>query len=882
MRRKSTEAFSDALQKRLRAVGSFQKELAKDIHLDPKVLSRKLSGNRDSYLTDEEIWRIFEVLAEKQAITTLDEVFQLLALLNIEPDSFSIQKWQTLALGQSTDSVDSYALPLSPMDSHTSNSFLRDLSVSLTPLIGREEAVEQLQHLLKQDEVRLVTLVGSGGSGKTRLGLHVARELVGTFTHGVWFVFLASVRDPVEVVQNIMHILHVTSSPTMPALQRLIAYLQDKSLLLLLDNFEQVAEAANVIGELLVAAPGLKVIVTSRAVLHLYSEYEFIVQPLEVPDIKVDANMADIARYSAVRLFVERAKYVSPGFALTSGNAATIAQICARVDGLPLALELAAARIKVLSPAQLLERLSEARLPLLVGGAKNLPDRHHTLRNTITWSYNLLSPTEQAWFIRLGVFSGNWPLEAAEAMMQAATRYHQRDISVAVHMLDIIESLVDNSLLQRLPVMAGQAHFILLETLREYALEQLNAQGSFDYLRDWHACYYLHLAEECEVGLKGPQQLLWQARLAVEQENLRAALTWSLQQARNGACMKGGISQSSTQRANAETRGAAINGVVPSEPASGTGLLAIEVLLRLASALRSYWEWRGQLVEGCGWLDTALAIPLPQHSTKTALAARAKALSERSRVACLQNEQQKAVELAEESIALWRQLDNPAGLATALLHRGWSAHVLGEYPYAKQGYEEALNLLPSTGYEWLRGQLLLYLAAIAGFNSDFDQMRSYYAQSRVLFEQVGDKSAIADLLKDRGSIAVMEGKYEEAIDDLLQSMALCRELDHKEYIATGMGMLGFAVGMREKPDPETAALQAALFWGAGQALREAAGIDTWLGSFRLAQVLRKSILSRVDEARWRAAWQKGHNLTEEQAIAACMALKEECGGSAGE
>ena len=881
MKRNSTAAFNAALRKHMHAIHYFQKELAEDIPMNSNVLSRKLSGNRNSYLTDEELWCIFKILAEKQAITTLHDVFQLLALLNIEPDSFSIQKWQTLPLSQSVnntgaESIDNYALPLTPMDSRPSHIFMDDLASSLTPLIGREKDIAEIQQRLSRDEVRLVTLMGPGGSGKTRLGLQVANELTGAFTHGVWFVFLASVRDPEQVVQNIMHILHVEMSPKVPALQHLMAYLQNKSLLLLLDNFEQVSEAAAVIGELLVAAPGLKVLVTSREVLHLYGEYEFEVRPLEVPDLNVTHTVEKIAQYSAVQLFIERAKFVSPQFALTAENAASIAQICARLDGLPLALELAASRIKVLTPDQMLERLSEARLPLLINGAKNLPSRHHTLRSTINWSYDLLSPTEQAWFNHLGIFSGSWSLEAAEAMMQAAMHHHQDDAVVtALPMLDIITSLVDKSLLVRLPVMAGQMHFMLLETLREYALEKLNVQGSPDYLYDWHAYYYLQVAEEGEVGLKGPQQLLWQARLAVVQDNLRAALTWSLQQARTSASMMVKISYSHFDTSTMKSKEAVKNILLPSELISDAGLQALEVLLRLVSALRPYWEWHGQLVQGRVWLDTALSIPLEKGAGKTLLTARAKAVSETARVACLQNQQEKSIELAEQSIALWRQLDNPAGLATALLYRGWAEHALGQYLSAKQGYEEALAMLPSTGYEWLRAQLLFYMGAVAGFNSEYQQMRLYYAQSRELFEQVGDRSAVADLLKDRGGISVMEGKFADAINDLLQSIAMSRELGHKQYIATGMGLLGFAVGMREKPDPETSALQAALLWGAGQARREAAGIDTWIDNFPLAKVLRKSILARVDEVRWRIAWGVGRNLTEEQAVAACMSLREE-------
>ena len=261
--------------------------------------------------------------------------------------------------------------------------------------------------------MRLVTLVGAGGSGKTRLALHVASELVGAFAQGVWLVALAGVSDADLVPMSIIQALNMKSTPSLPALQSLITYLRNKQLLLVLDNFEQVGAAAAVVDEMLAAVPGLKVLVTSRAVVHLYGEHEFSVPPLDVPDPSIVLETTELAHYGAIQLFVERAQAVVPDFALTAENGTAIAQICARADGLPLALELAAARVKVLPPALLLARLSGARLPVLTGGARNLPGRQQTLRNTITWSYDLLSRTEQAWFPRLGVFTGGWSLEAA-------------------------------------------------------------------------------------------------------------------------------------------------------------------------------------------------------------------------------------------------------------------------------------------------------------------------------------------------------------------------------------------------------------------------------------------------------------------------------------
>ena len=276
-------------------------------------------------------------------------------------------------------------------------------------------------------------------------------------------------------------------------------------------------------------------LVTSRVVLHLYGETEFNVPPLDVPDSSAVLDITRLEQYSAVQLFTERARAVSSDFILTPENASCIAQICKRVDGLPLALELAAARIKVLPLQQLLARLSEAPLSVLTGGARNLPGRQQTLHDTITWSYNLLSPNEQALFARLGVFRGGWSLEAAEAMMHALSADQHIEPT-----LDLLERLVDNSLVVRLrgeQVTAEQVRLTLLDTLREYALEQLNAHGECERLRDWHACYYLEEAEAAERGLRGPQQLVWRGQLVAERDNFRAALGWSLQRARAGTCM---------------------------------------------------------------------------------------------------------------------------------------------------------------------------------------------------------------------------------------------------------------------------------------------------------------------------------------------------------
>lgn len=872
------KALSNYLRELLRGTDHFQNDLADALGLHPKVLSRKLNGYENAHLTVQEVWKIIDTLIQWQAITVQDEVLELLQLAQVEPETISSQEWQALSIKQGAGRSAKHS---NSTDDTPKHPFRQNSSVSLTSLIGREEVVAQLRELVGDAEVRLVTLLGPGGSGKTRLAQQLASELKEAFADGVWFVPLASIGDAILVPQSIMQGLHIRPTLPMSSMQNLIAYLQNKHLLLILDNFEHVGDAAPVVSELLAVAPGLKVLITSRKVLHLYGENVFNVPSLDYPDSREVLDIQELLQYSAVKLFVERTRALVPDFALTSENAASIAQICARVDGLPLALELAAARIKVLPPEQLLARLEEARLSLLTGGSRDLPSRQQTLRKTIKWSFDLLSPVEQAWFARLGVFSGGCSLEAVEAMMRVVGNVdelaRQEDTDGTIFPLDLLVRLMDNSLLVRLPVIGGQVRFTLLETLRDYALEQLKARGEYERLRDWHSSYYLSVAEAAEIELRGSQQIMWRTRLMEERDNFRSALWWPLQRANVKASTiisgiehpKNGIVSERQATGKAVEKETAW-----SETTLSTGQLAVDVALRLASALRPYWEWQGHLVEGRRWLNAALGIELAKNAGKTTLAARAKALSEISRLACLQNEQDKAIEFAEASIMLWRQLDNPEGLATALLHRGWAAHALGEYEQAKSCYEEGRQLLSPTGNVWLRAQMLFYLGAVAGFNYDFEQMRAYYAQSRELFEQVGDKSAIADVLKDQGGLLILEGNFSQAIDNLVRSLDLSHEMGQKQFVAMGTGLLGYAVGARAEPDPETATLQAALLWGAAEAFREAIGVDTWLSSFPAAQIMRQQILERVEEASWRSAWRSGRELTEGQIVAACKALRD--------
>ena len=823
-------AFKAYLRNCLHEAGRQQYQLAEEMHIDFKVLSRKLNSTSNARLFDDEVTRIILILAEWRAINTREEALQLLELAQLKPDIFSDEQWKTPPLSLLEEGV-----------------LQHNLSAPRTRFVGREVQVQRLRALLLRDDTHLVTLFGPGGSGKTRLAQHVAKELSESFAQGVRFVALSAVHDSALVLQSIMQSLYIQSSSDSPPIQSLITYLRHKKLLLILDNFEQIADAATLVGELLAAAPGLKVLVTSRAVLRISGEHEFEVPPLTMPPSGVVLNKENATRYGAVQLFIERARLVRPDFVLTDENAPLIAQICARVDGLPLALELAAARIRLLTPEQLLEKLSGTRLDVLKGGPRDLPDRQRTLYNTIKWSYDLLSPGVQTWFARLGVFNGGWSLDAVEAMTRAVASpnvQHEDEFSLSETALDLLDHLLSSSLLVKLAATDAQARFSMLETLREYALARLKTQGEIECLRDWHACYYLGLAEEAESGLRGAQQLTWLARLRAEQDNFRSALEWALERADDSASMKMGE--------------------------SCVELCANEVALRLAAALRPFWEWQGYMNEGRDWLEAAVKLPCRAGAGRTTIAARASALSGLARLYCLQNDQYRCIAVVEESIELWRQLDDYAGLAMALYHRSWPAISQGDNELAKALFEQGLQLL-SDDDAWLRAHILFLLGDLAGFACDFDLMRSYHNQSKEIFERLGDSSAIADLLKDQGGIMILERNLTGAISNLVQSIEMSQKLDYKQFIGTGMGLLGFAVGIREKPDAREASVQALQLWGASSGLLGSIGSIPWLSNFPVVPEMIVKIRSRLDEKTLKEAYRRGRLLTVEQAMAAFRA-----------
>jgi predicted ATPase/class 3 adenylate cyclase len=448
---------------------------------------------------------------------------------------------------------------LNTLDSRPNN-----LPAQSTSFFARERALAALRALLDRPDVRLLTLTGPGGIGKTRLSVQLAAELLDTYAHGAFFVPLAALSDPMLVASAIAQVLGLREAGDRPLQETLLSYLRDKELLLILDNFEQVVSAAPLVGALVAGAPQLKVVVTSRRVLDLSGEQQFAVPPLTVPEPQRVVSLDVLTQYEAVALFIQRAQLAKPDFVVTNDNAPAVAEICARLDGLPLAIELAAARIKVLPPAALLARL-EHRLPLLTGGARDSPVRQQTMRSAIAWSYDLLHEREKVLFRRLSVFVGGCTLRAVEAVCDAQG-------TLGPDVLDSISTLVDESLLRLQAGLSieqegsGEPRFGMLDTIREYALERLAESGEGDTIRQHHAAYYLGMVDEADAQLRGVERQLWLDRLEVEHDNLQAALGWSETEARD-----------------------------------------TEAGSRLVGALSWFWFLRGYLKPGARWLEDALS-----------------------------------------------------------------------------------------------------------------------------------------------------------------------------------------------------------------------------------------------------------------------------------
>jgi predicted ATPase/DNA-binding XRE family transcriptional regulator len=747
-----------------------------------------------------------------------------------------------------------------------------NIPTPLTPLIGRAADVAAVDELLLRPSMRLLTLVGPPGIGKTRLAIHAVTELLddtsplppqrerglrgaGQFRDGITFVALAPISAPALVAAAIARTLGVKESAGQTVVEGLKYALRPRHTLLLLDNFEQVVAAAPLIAELLAAAPGLKVLVTSRTPLHITGEHQYAVPPLALPNPNAVQDIATLMHTAAVDLFVQRAQAVQADFVLSDTNARDIAEICARLDGLPLAIELAAARIKLFTPHTLLARLDQ-RFAVLTDGPCDLPARQQTLRNAVAWSYELLTEGEQALFRRLGVFVGGWTIEAAETVCGGSDAADPTPISqLPTPILDGLAALLDQSLLRQKSDSASEARFTMLETIREYAIEQLETSGEADALRQRHTDYFLTLVEAAEPEFYGPDQWTWLARLEVEHDNLRAALTWS----------------------HAAPDGA-------------------EREVRLVGALGDFWFDRGALNEARVWIEQALA----RHHSVSPLA-QAMLFRAAAGLAFHENDNPRAIAFEEQALLLWRQFGDRLQIADSLDRLGRVTRIFGDLDRSRVAVEEALQLFREVGVPSRIAGALLAQGDIAFDLGDYTLATTLFQEGLALARQHADPDYAAVALLTLARVARAEGDYaqavalyEESLDgypskhgfstfilfelgkatidqgDYARATALFRVLmvEHKEVRWTlpagleSIAAIAAAQGANER---------AAQLWGAAEALRESTGLP--MNTLEIQDYERwvSAARARIDSVTFATAWAAGRAMSLNQAIAEAQA-----------
>ncbi len=641
--------------------------------------------------------------------------------------------------------------PATPLDTRA----LLTVPPHLTPLVGRAHEVAQAVTLLRRSDARLLTLTGAPGVGKTRLGVAVATAVREAYSGGVYVVPLAPLRAPELVIPTVARTLGLREEAGRPIVETLIVYLRGRRMLLLLDNVEHLIAAPQVV-DLLTACPTVDVLATGRAALRVDGEQELFVPPLASP-APAEASLEEVARYPAVDLFVQRARATAPDFVLTPANAPTVAAICRRLDGLPLAIELAAARIKLLPPRALLDRLDD-RLRVLSGGPPHLPERQRTLRGALDWSYDLLAADEQDLFGRLAVFAGGCTLEAAEAVCDTPDRSR-------VSVLDGLASLINNNL-ARVEVEGageGEPRVGMLETLRAYGLERLEAAGNTAAARGRHATYYVALAEAAEPELTGTEQARWLGRLEAEHDNLRAALDWARESG---------------------------------EPTVG---------LRLAAALWRFWLIHGHLSEGRSWLEGLLTemeaidgyreaadgdAPRTGGTGQERGAWRAKALRGAGGLATEQGDFRRARTLYESALAAYKALGDTEGVAAVLNNLGVAADGHGEYGRAERLYAESLVLKRERGDRWGITTSLSNLGRLALQRGDDERAVALYQESLALSRELDDTGSIALSLNALGEVALYQGVYARATPLLEESIALARAVGDKRGLAFALNNLG--------------------------------------------------------------------------------------------
>jgi predicted ATPase/DNA-binding CsgD family transcriptional regulator len=691
---------------------------------------------------------------------------------------------------------------------------LHSLPSTMTPLVGREREIEAVCDLLRRPSVRLVTLVGPGGVGKTRLALAAAERTRASVPDGVVFVPLQATADASLLLPVISRATGVREFGERPPLRAIADAVRGRELLLVLDNFEQLLAAGPQVIELLSTCPDLKVLVTSRAVLHLSGEHDFIVPPLSVPETNKHTTPAELAGSDAVRLFIERATAARSDFTLSDESLVAIAAICARVDGLPLAIELAAARMRSLSPAALLARL-ERRLRLLTAGPRDVPSRHQTMRATIAWSYDLISAEQQRLFRSHAAFRGGASLEAIESVCAAEAARASEGAGFAV--LEDLDALVDHSLVQHREQPDGSSRFEMLETIREFGLEQLDARGETADVRARHARCFLELALQAELELFGPRQKVWFERLEHDHANLRAALDWALEH-------------------------------------------DLEAALQAAAALGYFWVFRAHFSEARSWLDIALA-----RDGNVTPRTRARAFDAAAGLASWQGDHRRASELFQAALRIFREIDDRPNIANTLRGMCRLALVMSDFEQADIYGMESVALFEALGDT--RG--LMAAVGNRGWNAlargDLERATSLITQALTLARQRGDAAMVANHSAGLGFVALGREDTEGATRLFGDGLRLGWELDDRRIVALCLQGLGGVATVQGKMR------RAARLFGAFGEMREVLGMAVieHLSNCPGLKVLKASEVvarAQLDSAAFDAAVSEGRRMTLEQAI----------------
>src|SRR5215204_578013 len=678
-----------------------------------------------------------------------------------------------------------------------------NLPLELSSFVGREKELAEVKRLL--GETRLLTLTGSGGCGKTRLALAAATDLLEEFEEGVWMVELAPLADPSLVAQAVGSTLGVREQPGRSLTEMLSGYLGSKKVLLVLDNCEHLIEACAELAEALLRfCPGLRVLATSREALGITGEVAWPVPSLSLPDLRRMPDIGSLPEYESARLFVERAVAVRPDFVLTEQNAAVVAQVCYRLDGIPLAIELAAARTRVLSVEEVADRLDDCFRVLSAGGRTARP-RQHTLHATMDWSHELLSEEERTLFRRLSVFAGGFSLEAAESVCIG------EDVERG-EVLGLLSNLVDKSLVA-VWEKDGETRYRLLETVRQYGREKLEASADAKEARRRHTGFYLALAEEAEPRLKGRQQVERMERLEVENQNLRAA----------------------TQRL--------------------LGKGEIETVVRLAWALRLFWYQRGHQGEGHRYAGSVLEMDDARPTV-----ARARAFLVAAVMSYGFESFGRTQQLWEESFALFGRTEDKSGLALAMGGVGIIAMLQDETERASTFIEDSVNLFRELGDKWGISSVLMYLGMVPFNRGDYEEATRYFEEALALSREIGNRQSGYVSLHNLAQTAEAQGDHERAMRLYAEGMRLALEISDEAHAAYCLEELARLVGMRSEPERPVRLL------GASQALLEAAGAPLYAYARDLYERWIKELRSRLGETAFGAAWAEGRAMSPEHAI----------------